>query len=90
MGRGTPADIQRIRHVLTGVSFPAAKWQLIIHAEEYGADAPTRADLWGLPAGTYDGLAAVVAAMGYTAPPPRPGYRTAPPAQAAAQDVPGH
>lgn len=89
MGEGTPADIQRIRHVLTGVSFPAAKWQLIIHAEEYGADAPTRADLWGLPAGTYDGVAAVVAALGFTLP-PRPGYRTAPPAQAAAQDVPGH
>ena len=89
MSKGTPADIQRIRHVLTGVPFPAAKWQLIIHAEEYGADAPTRADLWGLPAGTYDGFAAVVAALGYAAPPPRPGYRTAPPAQAAAQDVPG-
>lgn len=88
MGRGTPADIQRIRHVLTGVSFPAAKWQLIIHAEEYGADARTRADLWGLPAGTYDGAAAVVAALRFTAPAPPP--RTAPPAQAAAQDVPGH
>lgn len=89
MRKGAPDDVARIRHVLTGVSFPAAKWELITHAEAYGADAPTRADLWSLPAGTYDGVAAVVAALGLTAPPPRPGYRTNPPAQAAAQDVPG-
>ena len=89
MRKGTLVDVQRIRHVLTGVSFPAAKWQLIAHAEEYGADATTRADLWGLPAGTYDGVAAIVAALGFATPPPRPGYRTAPPAQAAAQDRPG-
>lgn len=89
MRKGTPSDVQRIRYVLTGLSFPAAKWQLIMHAEEYGADASTRADLWGLPAGSYDGLATVVAALGFTAAPPRAGHRPAAPAQAVAQDVSG-
>ncbi|MBW0136186.1 DUF2795 domain-containing protein [Pseudonocardia abyssalis] len=88
MPEGTPVDIQRIRHVLAGVAFPAAKWQLIIHAEDYGADASTRTELWGLPAGTYDGLGAVVAALGWAAPPPRREYRPTPPVQAAAQDRP--
>ncbi|GAA3222759.1 hypothetical protein GCM10017691_09160 [Pseudonocardia petroleophila] len=88
MRKGTPVDIQRIRHVLAGVTFPAAKWQLIIHAEDYGADASTRTDLWGLPAGTYDSVGAVVAALGFTAPPARREYRAAPPAQAAGQDLP--
>ncbi|QJY44694.1 DUF2795 domain-containing protein [Pseudonocardia broussonetiae] len=88
MRRGTAADVQRVRHVLSGLAFPAAKWQLIIHAEEYGADAATRTDLWALPTGTYDSAAAVVAAMGLTAAPPRRSFRSAPPAQAAARDLP--
>lgn len=88
MRRGTPADVQRVRHVLGGMAFPAAKWQLIIHAEEYGADAATRTDLWALPTGSYDSVAAVVAAMGFTAAPARRAFRSAPPAQAAARDLP--
>lgn len=90
MRKGTAADVQRIKYVLAGMTFPAAKWQLIMHAEEYGADAATRSDLWGLPAHTYDGVASVVAALGLTAAPPRRGFRTAPPAQAAGQDLPSH
>ena len=42
MRRSARADMARIAHVLAGVTFPAAKWQLIMHAEDYGADATSR------------------------------------------------
>lgn len=87
MGTNVRADIARVRHVLAGVPFPAAKWQLIIHAEDYGADSGTRADLWGLAAGTYADLTAVLGALGLLAPPARPGYRPAPGTQAAGRDL---
>ena len=87
MRRNVRADIARIRHVLADVPFPAAKWQLIIHAEDYGADSGTRADLWGLPARSYADLNAVLGALGLLAvPSPRPGDRPAPGAQAARRD----
>ncbi|MCX6465435.1 MAG: DUF2795 domain-containing protein, partial [Pseudonocardiales bacterium] len=86
MRRSSRADVARVRHVLAGVTFPAAKWQLIIHAEDYGADATTRTDLWRLPAGVYPDIQAVLAALGMVAAPaPREGYRSAPSAQAAAR-----
>lgn len=96
MRRSARADTARIAHVLAGIPFPAAKWQLIMHAEDYGADATSRADLWRLPAAVYPDLAAVHAALGFTgrgstgrgstAGPAAPGYRPAPPAQAAGRD----
>jgi hypothetical protein len=92
MRRGTQADSQRVRHVLADLDFPAAKWQLITHAEHYGADASTRADLWGMPPGDYPDLAAVLGALGLAAAPPRrppaprPAYQVAPSVQAAARD----
>jgi hypothetical protein len=87
MRRSARADMARIAHVLADVPFPAAKWQLIIHAEDYGADATSRADLWRLPAALYPDLAAVHVALGLVAAPPRAGYRPAPPAQAAGRDT---
>ncbi len=33
---------QRLRHVLAGQQFPAERWQLIVGAELYGADAQSR------------------------------------------------
>lgn len=62
--RNERADIERISQVLAGIPWPAAKWQLLSHAEEYGADASTRAQLWGLAPGRYSSLAAVLAALG--------------------------
>ena len=56
-------DAERLTQVLDGVAYPAAKWQLIMYAEEYGADAATRADLWALPPGEYPDLVAVLAAI---------------------------
>jgi hypothetical protein len=84
------ADTVRLAHVLSGVPFPAAKWQLVIQAEDYGADARSRADMWRLPAGTYADLGAVLVALGLPTGPsaPRDGYREAPLAQAAALDLP--
>lgn len=56
-------DAERLTQVLDGVAYPAAKWQLIMHAEEYGADTATRADLWALPSREYPDLVAVLAAI---------------------------
>jgi len=69
--RSLRADIQRISQVLAGLDFPAAKWQLIMYAEEYGADSTTRADLWSLPTGVYTDLNRVLAALGLVSQPAR-------------------
>ncbi|HXV92518.1 MAG TPA: DUF2795 domain-containing protein [Pseudonocardia sp.] len=71
MYRRSPlADVRRLGQVLADAEFPAAKWQLIMHGEAYGADASTRAQLWSLPVRTYADLAAVLAALGLAAGPP--------------------
>jgi Protein of unknown function (DUF2795) len=57
------ADTERVTQVLAGLVFPAAKWQLIMKAEEYGADGATRAELWALPTGSYRDLPAVLGAL---------------------------
>jgi hypothetical protein len=57
------SDVERLSQILTGTPYPAAKWQLIMQAEEYGADVATRAQLWALPSGTYRDLPAVLAAL---------------------------
>lgn len=54
-------DIARPDQALTGVSYPAEKWQLIAHAERdpVGLGRPdprTIRQLWALPAGRYPGL----------------------------------
>ncbi|MGH3585408.1 MAG: DUF2795 domain-containing protein [Pseudonocardia sp.] len=56
-------DLERMSQILAGAQYPAAKWQLIMHAEEHGADGRTRAELWALPAGSYKDLPAVLAAL---------------------------
>lgn len=92
MRRTTHADLKRVRQVLAGLPFPAEKWQLITYAEEYGADATTRGDLWALPVGSYPDLSAVLASLGLaaaTVDPARRGYRAAPPAAAAARGLLG-
>lgn len=61
--RNPRADAERLSQVLAGLGYPAAKWQILMHAENHGADACTRADLWSLPTGEYRGLAAVLAAL---------------------------
>lgn len=82
--RNPRADVQRISQVLAGIPFPAAKWQLIMEAEDYGADAATRAELWALPTGSYADLTAVLAALGLAAQVPAAGrYRMQPAPQVA-------
>ncbi|GAA2852827.1 hypothetical protein GCM10010472_07530 [Pseudonocardia halophobica] len=85
--RTSRADLARIGQVLAGLTYPAAKWQIIAHADHYGADSVTTAQLWSLPIGTYPDLAAVGVALGLL-PDPRPGYRQQPRVQAAAVDQP--
>lgn len=57
------ADPTRVSAVLADVSYPARTWQLITHADYYGADAVTRAELHHLPVDTYQDLAAVIATV---------------------------
>jgi hypothetical protein len=61
--RNPRADAERVSQVLAGMDYPAAKWQLLMQAEEYGADASTRAELWSLPTGQYADLDAVLSAL---------------------------
>lgn len=82
------ADVERITQVLAGLAFPAAKWQIVMQAEEYGADSATREQLWSLPTGSYPDLRAVLASLGLSTRPrtvPRslPRYRPLPESQAA-------
>ncbi|MFR9803995.1 hypothetical protein ACL02T_17095 [Pseudonocardia sp. RS010] len=83
--RTSRADLARLGHVLAGLSYPAAKWQIIAHADHYGADSVSAAQLWSLPVGTYPDLTAIGVALGLL-PPARPGYRVQPGVQAAAAD----
>ena len=61
--RNPRADAERVSQVLAGLTYPAAKWQILMHAEDYGADAWTRADLWALPTGEYQDLGAILTAL---------------------------
>ena len=48
---------QRLRHVLAGLSFPARRWEVIVEAEHYGADARTRQELRALPDARFESFA---------------------------------
>jgi hypothetical protein len=85
--RTSRTDLARIGQVLAGLTYPAAKWQIIAHADHYGADSLSAAQLWSLPVGTYPDLTAIGVALGLL-PRPRPGYRQQPRVQAAAADQP--
>jgi Protein of unknown function (DUF2795) len=54
---------QRLRHVLAGQQFPAERWQLIVGAELYGADAQSRLELQALPPKRYTSFAEVLSTI---------------------------
>jgi hypothetical protein len=56
-------NVERMSQVLAGMAFPAAKWQLVMQAEAYGADAESRAELWALSTGIYPDLRSVLDAV---------------------------
>jgi hypothetical protein len=65
-------DIERFNHVLSGLRYPAQKWQVIAHAmgEPAGqrrTDMRTLQQLWALPAGHYTNLTHVLTAAARTA-----------------------
>jgi hypothetical protein len=66
--RNRPADVERIGQVLAGLSFPAARWQVLAQADHYGADSVSRAQLSTLPVHNYPDLAEVLAALGLLVP----------------------
>jgi len=51
---------RRMGYILDDLQFPAVRWQLITHAEFYGADALSIAYLHGVPARRYADVASVV------------------------------
>ena len=53
----------RLQQVLAGQRFPAERWELIVVADLYGADALTKAELHGLPAVRFRSLADVLHAV---------------------------
>jgi hypothetical protein len=63
-GHGARADAQRISQVLAGLAYPAAKWRILAQVDHYGADAASRAQLWGLPVASYRDLHEVLAVLG--------------------------
>jgi hypothetical protein len=54
---------QRLQLVLAGQRFPAERWELIVGAEMYGADAFTKNELHALPAVRFRSLADVLHAV---------------------------
>jgi hypothetical protein len=54
---------QRLQQVLAGQQFPAERWELIVGADLYGADALTKAELHALPAVRFRSLADVLHAV---------------------------
>ena len=54
---------QRLQLVLAGQRFPAERWELIVGAEVYGADAFTKSELHSLPAARFRSLADVLHAI---------------------------
>jgi hypothetical protein len=85
--RTSRADVTRIGQVLDGMEFPAAKWQLIAHADHYGADAVTRSELWAMPVAVLTAIGVLGRpAPSRAVPPPPAAYRSQPELQAAAQE----
>jgi hypothetical protein len=54
---------QRLQQVLAGQQFPAERWELIVVADLYGADAHTKSELHALPAVRFRSLADVLHAV---------------------------
>jgi len=54
---------QRLQQVLAGQQFPAERWELIVGADFYGADALTKSELHALPAVRFRSLADVLHAV---------------------------
>jgi hypothetical protein len=52
-----------IRDVLAGVRFPAPRWQLVAHAQHWGATPSCITELVALPVRDYRSLADVAAAI---------------------------
>lgn len=44
----------QIAAVLEGLTYPAAKWQIVAEADYFGTNGPIRALLWAIPAGQYE------------------------------------
>ena len=53
----------RLQQVLAGQQFPAERWELIVVADLYGADALTKSELHALPAVRFRSLADVLHAV---------------------------
>ncbi|MDQ4115892.1 MAG: DUF2795 domain-containing protein [Actinomycetota bacterium] len=62
---------ENLQHVLSGLRFPARRWEVIAEADAWGAGGPLRQAIARLPDGSYPSLAVVVDVL--TGPAGRPG-----------------
>lgn len=71
---------ESLHHVLSGLRFPARRWEVIAEADAWGVGGPLRQTIGRLPDGNYPSLAVVVDVLtgpaGRTA--PDPGYAATP------------
>lgn len=51
---------ENLRHVLSGLRFPARRWEVIAEADSWGVGGPLRRAIGRLPDGSYPSLAVVI------------------------------
>ena len=62
-----PLSPHVLAQILVGLKFPADRWQIVAHVDDYGPDLGTRHLFWQLPERTYLTVAAVLEAMAASA-----------------------
>lgn len=83
-GEAPPAHVtqlrESLRHVLSGLRFPARRWEVIAEADSWGVGGPLRQAIGRLPDGSYPSLGVVLDVLtgpaGRAA--PDPGHAAAP------------
>jgi anti-sigma B factor antagonist len=55
--------MSQVAAVLADLVYPAAKWQVLAEADHYGGNIDVRSLLWALPAGSYESLETIRAAL---------------------------
>ena len=56
-------EISQVAAVLGELRYPAAKWQILVEADHYGTNGPTKAALWALPVAQYHSFDDIRAAL---------------------------
>lgn len=83
---------ESLHHILSGLRFPARRWEVIAEADAWGVGGPLRQAIGRLPDGNYPSLAVVIDVLtgpaGRTA--PDPGHATNPSRVVVPMRAPAH